>query len=427
LSAGTANGVTYLNGSKSLTSGSAITFDGTNFATTGTATATKLIPTGTSVTGNGLYLPAANALGLSTNGTNAVYIDASQNVGIGVTPTYKLDVTGTSSVERVARLTSVGTDVNAILELTPTGVATGIVNATTTGLGLAVAGSTKVTVLASGNVGIGVTPSATWNSDKAIQIGDASNTSFLSSGTTSGAMNLGKNAYSVGSSPKYVGNGYATNYYQSAGTHVWQTAASNSGGAGAALTWTSAMTLDASGNLSIGTTSTSQKLQIANGNIYISTTNYLMWNSGGSYAIDSDASTRLSFYAGSGTERMRIDSVGNAQFQAGAVMPYAPAPTGIAAATTLTNAQIQGQIISATGTTYTITMPLGTTMETLATWATTNIAYDFFVINTASGTVTMAANTGVTTLGTLTIATGISAHFRIRRTAANTFVLYRLV
>ena len=38
----------------------------------------------------------------------------------------------------------------------------------------------------------------------------------------------------------------------------------------------------------------------------------------------------------------------------------------------------------------------------------------------------MAANTGVTTLGGLTIATGTSAQFRIRRTAANTFVLYRL-
>jgi hypothetical protein len=38
LSGGTANGVTYLNGSKVLTSGSALTFDGTNFATTGTIT-----------------------------------------------------------------------------------------------------------------------------------------------------------------------------------------------------------------------------------------------------------------------------------------------------------------------------------------------------------------------------------------------------
>ena len=126
-------------------------------------------------------------------------------------------------------------------------------------------------------------------------------------------------------------------------------------------------------------------------------------------------------------EAARFDAIGNLQVQAGAVMPYAPAPTGIAAATTLTNANIQGQIISATGTTYTITMPLGTTLETLATWATTNIAYDFFVINTASGIITMAVNTGVTSLGSLTVAIGASAHFRIRRTAANTFVLYRLV
>ena len=71
-------------------------------------------------------------------------------------------------------------------------------------------------------------------------------------------------------------------------------------------------------------------------------------------------------------------------------------------------------------------MPLGTTMETLVPWATTNLGYDFTVINTASGTITMAVNTGVTSLGALTIATGTSAQFRIRRTAANTFILYRM-
>jgi len=64
-----------------------------NITATGNVTAAKLIPTGTSVTGNGLYLPAANALGLSTNGTNAVYIDSSQNVGIGTSsPQGKLQV-----------------------------------------------------------------------------------------------------------------------------------------------------------------------------------------------------------------------------------------------------------------------------------------------------------------------------------------------
>ena len=95
----TTNGVTYVNSSGQPTTGTALTFDGTNFATTGTATATKLIPTGSSVTGNGLYLPAANSLGLSTNGTNAVYIDASQNVGIGTSsPGTKLEVKGAGFV-----------------------------------------------------------------------------------------------------------------------------------------------------------------------------------------------------------------------------------------------------------------------------------------------------------------------------------------
>lgn len=130
--------------------------------------------------------------------------------------------------------------------------------------------------------------------------------------------------------------------------------------------------------------------------------------------------------ASSVTERMRIDSSGNLQMQTGAVMPYAPAPASISTTATLTNANIQAQIINTTGTSYTVTMPLGTTMETLASWTTTNVAYDFYVINTASGTITMAVNTGVTSLGGLTIATGTSAQFRIRRTAANTFVLYRL-
>ena len=64
-----------------------------NVAITGTATATKLIPTGTSVTGNGMYLPATNSVGISTAGTNAFYINASQLVGVGTTsPTAKLSV-----------------------------------------------------------------------------------------------------------------------------------------------------------------------------------------------------------------------------------------------------------------------------------------------------------------------------------------------
>lgn len=104
----------------------------------------------------------------------------------------------------------------------------------------------------------------------------------------------------------------------------------------------------------------------------------------------------------------------------------APAPASIAAAATLTNANILANIINTTGTTYTVTMPLGTTLETLVVWSSVDKGCDFYIVNTASGTITIGANTGVTTLGALTVLTGTSAFFRLRRTAANTFILYRL-
>jgi hypothetical protein len=157
-------------------------------------------------------------------------------------------------------------------------------------------------------------------------------------------------------------------------------------------------------------------------------------NSTGSYStrIELDGGDIKSIAGGSftwgssGSQSMVFDADTNLQLATGALMPYAPAPASISAATTLTAANIQAQIINTTGTTYTVTMPTGANIETVAGWIAANIAYDFYVINTASGTITVAVNTGVTALGSLTIATGVSAHFRMRKTANNTFILYRL-
>ena len=106
----------------------------------------------------------------------------------------------------------------------------------------------------------------------------------------------------------------------------------------------------------------------------------------------------------------------------------APAPTSIAVANTLTAAQIQSGIINTTGTTYTLTLPTGTALDTAVTGiSATNLGFDFYIINTASGTITIAVGaSGMTSLGSLTVATGTSAQFKLRRTAANTYVLYRL-
>ena len=107
---------------------------------------------------------------------------------------------------------------------------------------------------------------------------------------------------------------------------------------------------------------------------------------------------------------------------------YAPAPTSKSAAATLTAAELQTGILNTTGTTYTITLPTGTDIDTgFTNIAFTNVGFDWYVVNTASGTITIAVGaSGMTSLGSLTIATGTSAHFRLRRTAANTYVLYRL-
>ena len=77
----TSGGVVYASSTSALATGSALTFDGTNFATTGSATATRFIPSGSTVATNGMYLPAANSLGFSTNSTERMRIGSSGNFG----------------------------------------------------------------------------------------------------------------------------------------------------------------------------------------------------------------------------------------------------------------------------------------------------------------------------------------------------------
>ena len=109
------------------------------------------------------------------------------------------------------------------------------------------------------------------------------------------------------------------------------------------------------------------------------------------------------------------------------LLQYSPAPTVKSAAATLTAAEVAAGIVNTTGTTYTVTLPTGTALDTYFAPASTDVGFDFYIINTASGTVTVAIGaSGMTSLGTLTVSTAASAHFRLQRTAANTYVLYRI-
>ena len=113
-------------------------------------------------------------------------------------------------------------------------------------------GSTSSTLQAtldtSGNLGLGVTPSA-WNTYKAMQINSGGGVM----GTTNGTSLIGNWYYNSGY--KYINTASATLFDTSNGAFQWYTAPS--GTAGNAITFTQAMTLDNSGRLLIGTTTPS--------------------------------------------------------------------------------------------------------------------------------------------------------------------------
>jgi len=100
-----------------------------------------------------------------------------------------------------------------------------------------------------GNVGIGVTPSAWGASLKAFELGAKGNALFTTTSVLDGLFMV-NNAY-YDTSYKYASTGYASRYTHYQGAHQWFTAPS--GTAGNAITFTQAMTLDASGRLLVGT------------------------------------------------------------------------------------------------------------------------------------------------------------------------------
>jgi hypothetical protein len=118
-----------------------------------------------------------------------------------------------------------------------------------------------------GNLGLGVTPSA-WDTLTALQVKNAAVVGYLN------RAYLQANAYfqnAVGN--RYIAADFATRYTQDSGKHIWETAPS--GSVGGTISFTQAMTLDASGNLGVGTTSPARQLSISNAtqsNIQLTTT-----------------------------------------------------------------------------------------------------------------------------------------------------------
>jgi hypothetical protein len=278
----TANGVVYASSTSALTTGSALTFNGTNLVTTGSATGTAFIPSGSTVPTNGMYLPSTNTVAWSTNTTEVMRLDSSGNLGLGVTPSAWI------GSWKVLQLPGVSLSSSSIIGIVgqnwyinssgaDTYITTGAASvykqtaATHTWLvapsgtgGTTIPFNTVMTLDVSGNLGLGVTPSAWGSGYKALQI----NNGGLVTNVGGTFIAVTANAYWDGTNYRYVSTAAASLYRQNNGAHDWQIAPS--GTAGNAITFTQAMTLDASGALLVGATSfagaeNSNSVQIGSG------------------------------------------------------------------------------------------------------------------------------------------------------------------
>jgi len=228
-------------------------------------------------------------LQLQTASTAAVTVDASQNVGIGTSsPGAKFSLTSTGSTTADGVRLTFGSEARAhnIYSALPTGrdltiapyraltintgsgTAEGVLalNAyeyTTFGTGSSY--TERMRIDSSGNVGIGVTPSAWGSGSTALQLG---NGAIWKSGSRS--VDWITNGYNNGTNYIYNTSNAATYYRQYDGQHLWYNAPS--GTAGNAITFTQAMTLDTSGNLLVGTTSSNGKITA-----YETTGNYVAY------------------------------------------------------------------------------------------------------------------------------------------------------
>ena len=209
LSGGTANGVAFLNGSKVVTSGTALAFDSSD---------RLIVGAGSAVFGSRIEC-VANSVG------EGLRIRGRVSDGIGI-----VSFGANAAVTEFARIQSDNTSVLIF--------------------GTGASATERMRLDSSGNLGLGVTPSA-WNTGgRAIEVGKLGNAVYSTAANTRYDTS---NAFLNSSGDfKYAANGNATSYVQFNGTHAWNTAAS--GTAGNTVSFTQAMTLSAAGGLTVGGT-----------------------------------------------------------------------------------------------------------------------------------------------------------------------------
>jgi hypothetical protein len=199
------------------------------------------------------------ALQTTTSGgtaTTALTIDTSQNVGIGITsPASKLDVGGNGQFTASSSQISFIDSSNSNYKWSIQGTSSAVRFYDNT------ASAERMRIDSSGNVGIGMTPSA-WSAGRtAIQMSGSSTAVYFAGGTLNTVL---ANNYYYNAGDKFTNaTSYALNYQQQgAGIHAWYTSSAASVSANSTATMNELMRIDSSGNLLVGTTSASGKFTV---------------------------------------------------------------------------------------------------------------------------------------------------------------------
>jgi hypothetical protein len=266
-------------------------FGSQNVTTTGTSTSASFTPTSSAVPTNGVYLPAANSVAISTGGSGRLFVDASGRVGVGVSSLD--DIAAGYATLQIGGTNGGGVRVGTSSAVVGymAGSASGVEIGTTgtTALNFFTNNQTRATITSAGLVGVGTSsPSDPLH----IAVSGANSANIRLQSGDGRTYNIGSTGSGYGSSGKFI------IYDITAGAERF--------------------CINSSGNVGVGTTSpavaldvraagTGDKVYVFNGSDL--STGLVLGNGSDHAYLDTGTQARLAFKT-NGTEKARIDSLG---------------------------------------------------------------------------------------------------------------------